>query len=336
MEDGLYPMAVRLLQPIAQLPTHDLHGPALWLLGNCYARMGNQAAARDAWAALAQMHPDEGLADDAQLSMAELGQTCEMPPVKGEVPLPPERLDQIHLSHVAVYCPWTTSATMRSYNLPNVWNQAQAILEDWTGATRENKPVIYISPSGQSQAGDPIRLCACQIKDPPDWSAGFAELAATQLVTACGGSISKLPAVLTGIARFTATSLQYDLVTETRDAIGSAAAVALPQEDVIRQREASVKAFDEFVREGGDFDKLTADHVCGMMFKLLDVQGLSKERLVDREPYRPLFAELKQCAEKLPPARAFAVALDKAFGGQARPHLERWGLPLSDKMTQNL
>ncbi len=336
MEDGLYPVAANLLRPIAQMPAHDLHGPALWLLGNCYARSGNEGAAREAWQALASLHPEEGLADDATFAIVQLGQSPDVPALQGDLPLAPERMDMIGLSHVAVYCPWTTSAALRSYNLPNVWNQAQAILEDWTDTRPARKPVIYVALSGGSQAGEPIRLCACKVKDPPDWSAGFAELASVQLVRACGDKLAKLPPVMMGIAKFTAASLQYDLVTETRDAIGSAAAVVLPQEDVIRAREAAVKAFDEFVREGCEVDKLSAEAVCGMMFKLLDVQGLSKDRLVDREPYRPLFAQLKQCGDDLTPARAFVVALDKAFGGQARPHLERWRLPLSDRMTQGL
>ncbi|MCD6352290.1 MAG: tetratricopeptide repeat protein [Armatimonadetes bacterium] len=336
MEDGLWAVAARLLRPLSQMPTHDLHGPALWLLGNCYARMGKTDAARGAWEALAEMHPDEGLADDAQFALASLGQPQDLPPISGNFPLPPENMDAVALSHVAVYCPWTRSAEMRAYNLPNVWNQAQAILEDWTGVEPPHKPVFYLAISGGSRAGDPIRLCTCKIKDPPDWSAGFAELAQTQLQIACGEKVAKLEPVVLGLAEFTATSLQYDLVTETRDAIGSAAAVALPQEDVLRAREDAVKAFDEFVREGSDVEQLTPEVVCGMLFKLLDVQGLSKDRLIDREPYRPLFSELKRAEGKMPPARAFVVALDKAFGGQARQHLQRWRLPLANQMTSNL
>lgn len=335
MEDGLYPVAVRLLDPIAHRPTHDLHGPALWLIGNCYARMGQQAAAREAWQALAELHPDEGLADDVQLALSELGTAPDMPAITGDLPLPPEQMDQLSLSHVAVYSPWTSSADLRAYNLPNVWNQAQAILEDWTECPRASKPVIYVTTSGGSATSDPIRLAATKISDPPDWSAGFTELACSQLVAACGQEITEAQPVMLGIARFAAASLQYDLVTETRDAIGSAAAVVLPQEDVLRGREVTVEAFDEFVRKGCDTEKLDADVVCGLMFKLLDVQGLSKDRLVDREPYRPLFAELKRYGEGMLSAKAFVMALDRSFGGQAHQYLEGWRLPVADKMTQN-
>lgn len=335
MEDGLYKTAIRLLRPLSQMATHDLHGPALWLLGNCYARVGKDVEARRAWQALAEMHPDEGLADDATMAIAGLG---KQPPALAfpaqDLPLPPNRMDTIELAKVVVCCPWTVSATMRSYNLPNIWNQAQAILEDWTGAKPPIKPAIYVSIERGTRPGYPIRLCACKIKDPPDWAAGFAELAYCQLVASCGKKLAKVKPLVDGIAMFTAVSLQYDLVTETRDAIGSAAAVALPQEDVVRTRERTVKAFDEFVRLGPSLDRLTPDVVCGMMFKLLDVQGMSKDRLVDREPYRPLFAELKKSISELSPEKALVVALDRTFGGQARSHLRRWHLPLGDQVSQ--
>jgi len=336
MEDGLYKTAIRLLTPLTRMTTHDMHGPALWLIGNCYARLGKEKQARKAWQELVRVHPDEGLADDAEMFMAMLGQPLQVPAVAGDLPLPPENMDVQVLEHVAVCCPWTVSATMRAYNLPNIWNQAQAILEDWMGGKPPEKPVVYVAISGGSRPGQPIRLCACKIKDPPDWGAGFAELAYCQLVTACGKDVAKFKPLVEGIAQFTATSLQYDLVTETRDAIGSAAAVALPQEDVIKTRERAVQAFDEFVRMGADLEKLDKDVICGMLFKLLDVQGLAKDRLVDREPYRPLFAALKECMGKMAPAKAFVVALDRTFGGEARAHLKRWQLPLAEKLSQNL
>jgi len=334
MEDGLYDTAVKLLRPVAGMPTHDLHGPALWLIGNCYARLGNEKEARRAWEALAQMHPDEGLADDAQVFLAALGQERPAFSLPGDLPLPPDNMDVQVLEHVSVLCPWTVSATMRAYNLPNIWERSQAILEDWTGVRPSQRPVIYVSIAGGSAAGYPIRLCACRIKDPPDWAAGFAELAAVQLREACGENVAKLPALVQGMAKFTAASLQYDLVTETRDAIGSAAAVVLPQQDVINTREAAVKAFDEFVRAGSDVNQLNADVVCGLLFKLLDVQGLAKDRLIDREPYRPLFAALKAAAEKMPPEQALLVAVDKAFGGQARGHLEGWRLASAERLSR--
>ncbi|MCX7597263.1 MAG: hypothetical protein N2512_00120, partial [Armatimonadetes bacterium] len=330
----LYETAVKLLRPVASMPTHDLHGPALGLIGNCHARLGNDKEARKAWEALAQMHPDGGLADGAHLFLASLGQEEPLAALPGDLPLPPANMYVQVLDRVTVLCPWTVSATMRAYNLPNIWERSQAILEDWTGVKPGQQPVIYISISGGSSAGYPIRLCACRIKDPPDWAAGFAELAAVQLREACGENIARLPALVQGIARFTAASLQYDLVTETRDAIGSAAAVVLPQQDVINTREAAVRAFDEFVREGSDINKLNADVVCGLLFKLLDVQGLAKDRLIDREPYRPLFAALKAAAEEMSPEQALLVAVDKAFGGQARGHLEGWRLAAAERLSQ--
>jgi TolA-binding protein len=334
MEDGLYQTAAKLLQPLAHMPTHDLHGPALWLLGNCYARLGDEKQARGAWEELARAHPEEGLADDAQMFLAALGSQPALPQLPADLPLPPEGMDYQVLEHVVVFCPWTVSALMRAYNLPNIWSQAQAILEDWTATKPSEKPIVYVSISGGSAPGRPIRLCACRIKDPPDWAAGFAELAANQLAAACGRKLADCPAVLEGLARFAAASLQYDLVTETRDAIGSAAAVVLPQEDVLRTREQAVKAFDEFIRTGAEADKLSADVVCGLLFKLLDVQGLSKERLIDREPYRPLFGELARISPELAGPCAFLAALDRAFGGQARPHLKNWQLLPEERISQ--
>ncbi|MBC7287562.1 MAG: hypothetical protein H5T86_05845 [Armatimonadetes bacterium] len=156
-----------------------------------------------------------------------------------------------------------------------------------------------------------------------------------QLEQACGPKLANADQIASGIARFAAASLQYDLVTETRDAIGSAAAVALPQEDVIRTRDNAVKAFDEFVRTGSDLKNLTSDVVCGMMFKLLDVQGLSKDRLIDREPFRPLFSELQKLPDKADP-KTFLVALDRAFGGEAGKYLRDWHLPLEGQVSRRM
>ncbi len=336
MEDGLYKTAAKLLEPIAHMPTHDLHGPALWLLGNCYVRLGKAKKAREAWQALIDIHPDEGLADDARMFIDLIGSPPKPPALPAGLPLPPENMDVQELSRVWVLCPWTVSATMRAYNLPNIWSQAQAILEEWTGCKAQKKPIIYVAISGGTRAGRPIRLCACKIKDPPDWAAGFAELAEVQLVEACGERIASVRPVLAGLARFTAASLQYDLVTETRDAIGSAAAVALPQEDVVKTRETAVKAFDEFVRDGADLKALTPTVVCGMLFKLLDVQGLAKDRLIDREPFRPLFAELRRLSAQAKGPKLFLAALDRAFGGEARKYFKDWHLLDADRLTERL
>ncbi len=334
MEDGLYPTAIRLLTPLAQMPTHDLHGPALWLLGNCYARVGQPEQARSAFAALIQMHENSGLADDARWMLEHLTSLPKAPGgLAGNLPIPPERMDIQPGRRTIVLCPWTVSAALRAYNLPQVWDAAQAILEDWTGERAEAKPVIYVAPAGGSRVGRPIMVCACKIKDPPDWAAGFAEIAELHLRDVCGQALAKAKPIIGGLTMFAALSVQYDLVRETRDAIGSASAVALPQEAVVKGREKAVEAFDDFVREGPSLDRLTPEVVCGMLFKLLDVQGLSKDRLIDREPYRQVFAELRQIHADSP-VLAFIQAVDRAMGGQARQYFRNWHIPVEGMMTR--
>ena len=170
-------------------------------------------------------------------------------------------------------------------------------------------------------------LPGCKIGDPPDWSLGFESMARLHINRATNNLLAGGPYV-DGLAQFAAASLQYDLVTETRDAIGSASAVVLPQEDVIRARERALKALQEYVRTGGG--EATADVVAGMLYELLNTNGFSETRLIDRQPFVQFFAALTASTQNQPRAgaHAFSYGLASTFGGGCAPQLRAWGLPV--------
>jgi hypothetical protein len=182
--------------------------------------------------------------------------------------------------------------------------------------------VLCVGASTGAKDKAMVEVCACGIADPPQWSLGLEQLAGCYVSTATTGKLGSLEQTFSqGLARFAAASLQYDLVTETRDAIGSAAAVALPQEEVIRTRERSLKALEEYVREQKSATDVTADVACGMLFTLLDARGFSRSKLVDREPLRDLFASLKREG-----GADLAGALNTCLGGGCDQLLQQWNL----------
>jgi len=231
---------------------------------------------------------------------------------------------------VVVLAPYTVSALMREYNMPNIWDQAQQILEQWAGIEQAEKVVIYVDPSGKQSAGDPVRVSAWAIKDPPDWMLGLRQLSQKAVRQATEPWLADQPALTSGLAEFAAASLQYDLVTETRDAIGSASAVKLPQEAVINSRDQALKALEEYVRAGAERQEhdLGGHVVAGMLYAILDSQGYSAERLIDREPFRGFFQVLKTMPTEIQSMYAFGTALDRALGGVARQQLLNWGIPV--------
>ncbi len=338
MARGEYRLARKQLEPLTAMRTNDFCAPATFLLAQAYERQGNLDKARDLYTVVARDFPDSGLADDAELQLSRLGETTParyVQVVRDSFSYSLGQVDCYVGEKIVVFAPYTVTVKMRQYNMPNIWEQSQILLEEWTGAQAGDRAVICVDEGCRQIDGDAILLPGCKIADPPQWSLGFESLARRMIVQAAGNALGG-GAYVDGVAQFAAASLQYDLVTETRDAIGSASAVVLPQEDVLRARERALTALADHVREGRR-GQPSPDVVAGMLYALLDSQGFSKERLIDREPYTRFFATL---CERAPAEQAdeglsaglFAYALNTTFDGACGRQLRSWGLPVVGRM----
>lgn len=339
MAHGEYKLAAKQLEPLTAMRTNDFCAPATYLLAQAQERMKNLDEARRLYATVIEQFPASGLADDAQLALERLG---EEPPeqyvqvVLDSFPYSPGQVDWYVGDEIVVFAPYTVTVKMRQYNMPNIWEQSQALLEQWTGAEAPDKVVIAIDNGCRQMEREAVLLPGCKIADPPKWSLGFESLARRMIVQVAGNALGTDGAFINGLAKFAAASLQYDLVTETRDAIGSASAVVLPQQDVLEARERALKALEEYVREGHRGEP-SPDVIAGMLYALLDSQGFSQDRLIDREPYRRFFATLRERAPQRPADEGlsrglFAYALNATFDGACGPQLRQWGLPVVGRM----
>ncbi len=335
MDQGQFGRAAQLLSTLVRLRTGDFAARAQYLLARCHQKMGHTDQALAVLDELENSFADSGLADDARWLREQLANQTD--PASEYAAKVTEMIgkDVIHMdSHVGqnivVFAPYTVAGLMRQYNMPNIWDQAQEILEQWAGVEQPEKVVIYVDPSGKQSAGEPVRVSAWAIKDPPDWMLGLHQLSQKAVRQATEPWLADQPALTSGLAQFAAASLQYDLVTETRDAIGSASAVKLPQEAVINSRDRALKALEEYVRAGSERQEqdLGGHVVAGMLYAILDVQGYSAERLIDREPFRGFFTTLKMMPAEVHSMYAFGTALDRALGGAARQQLLNWGIPV--------
>jgi len=237
---------------------------------------------------------------------------------------------------IVVFAPYTVTVKMRQYNMPNIWEQSQVLLEQWTGAEAGDRVVICVDNGCRQMERAAVLLPGCKIADPPQWSLGFESLARRTIAEVAGNALGGEGAWIDGLAKFAAASLQYDLVTETRDAIGSASAVVLPQQDVLDARDRALAALEEYVREGRPGTP-SPEVVAGMLYALLDSQGFSQERLIDRGPYARLFAALCEQAPDQPAdegtsAGLFGHALNCAFDGACGQQLRQWGFPIRGRM----
>ncbi|MFP3903702.1 MAG: tetratricopeptide repeat protein [Armatimonadota bacterium] len=341
MSGGRYSDAFKLLEPLAQMPTNDFCVRAKWLLGRGYEATGSSSRARGYYNDIIQHHPRSGLADDTHLALERMEaesddlDTCRSK-VEERVGQSVEHFDSYLGENVVVFAPYTVTARMRLYNMPNIWENAQEILSDWTGVEQSERIVVYVDPNNTLRRGDPIHVPARLIKDPPKWSLGLEQIAHGTIQQALAGTSSKESGMLIkGISQFASASLQYDLVTETRDAIGSAAAVKLPQEEVRKTREKALERLSEYVRQGAEPDDIDPQVVCGMMFKLLDVEGYSQDQLIDREPYRKVFQWLKENAGSAD-VKGFASAVNVAFDGAVTEQLRQWNLPVDTRAVQKM
>jgi TolA-binding protein len=337
MARGNIKQAQQQLAPLVSMTTNDYCAPGTFLLAQAYEADGNLKKAEAMYGKIIQDHAECGLADDAKLALSRLGSAAPekyVQLVRDNLDYSVGKVDCYDGERVVVFAPYMVTVKMRQYNLPNIWEEAQRLLCDWTARPADDKVVIVVDQGCRRADGNPMMLPGCKIGDPPDWSLGFEGMAKLAINGVAGSTLATGSApYVDGIAKFAAASLQYDLVTETRDAIGSAAAVALPQEDVIKARKRALDALQEYVRAGqGQPD---AEVVAGMLYALLDNQGFSETRLIDREPYRSFFAALvgpPADAQPAAGAAAFAYALNATFGGNCGEQLEQWGLPLGGAM----
>ncbi len=339
MARGQYKLARKQLEPLTALRTNDFCAPATYLLAQANERLNSLDTARDLYATVAQQFPDSGLADDAQLAVTRLGQEAPaeyVQVVRDSFPYAPGQVDYYVGDEIVVFAPYTVTVKMRQYNMPNIWEQSQVLLEQWTGAEAEGKVVICIDNGCRQMERAAVLLPGCKIADPPQWSLGFESLARRVIAQVAGNALGGEGAYIDGLAKFAAASLQYDLVTETRDAIGSASAVVLPQQDVLDARDRALAALEEYVREGRPGTP-SPEVVAGMLYALLDSQGFSQERLIDRRPYARMFATLCEQAPEQPAdegtsAGLFAYALNCTFDGACGQQLRRWGFPIRGRM----
>ncbi len=335
MDQGQFGRAAQLLSTLVRLRTGDFAARAQYLLARCHQKMGHTDQALAVLDQLENSFADSGLADDARWVREQLASQTD--PASEYASGVAEMIGQ-DISHmdchigqnIVVFAPYTVAALMRQYNMPNIWDQAQQILEQWAGVEQPEKVVIYVDSSGKQSAGDPVHVSAWAIKDPPDWMLGLRQLSQRVVGQATRPWLADRPALTSGLAEFAAASLQYELVTETRDAIGSASAVKLPQEAVLRSREQALKALEEYVIAGADRQEqdLGGPVVAGMLYAILDAQGYSADQLIDRTPYRAFFATLRVMPANAHSLYAFGTALDRAFNGAARGQLYQWGIPI--------
>ena len=337
MGQGEYARAAELLAPLAEMQGHDLAAPALYLYAQANIRLGLWDEARAAFESLAVDFKDCGLSDDARICWEQFQDAATNPgkydmteitrKVYEQFGIVPANMDVFIGDGCVVLAPFTRAPLMRMYNMPNVWDEAQRVLKDWTGAEKAERVVIVVDRGCASTQGNPFKVPGCQIKDPPQWGMGLVNIASNVLGEAVP-FLRENQDLLGGVAEFAAASLQYDLVTETRDAIGSAAAVKLPQEEVVRARERALKSLDEYVIQGEDAS-LNRNVVAGMMYALLDSNGFSKSRMIDREPYRSFFAALRDAPTKGSSNETFARAVKATFGDGCDQQLKDWRLPVT-------
>jgi hypothetical protein len=299
-------------------------------MSQCRERLGDKAGATECYEVLAgDYRHEDGLKDDAELCAKGVPDCSEYAAqVKAKFGVDAQNMDAYVGDNVVVFAPFTVAAKMREYNIPNIWDRSVKILREWMGSKDTAKTVVLVDPADRTSAGNPIMVPACQINDPPNWALGLRELALNAAQDAVGSRFANNSAILGGLADFGAASLQYELVTETRDAIGSAEAVKLPQEAVINARQAALKSLEDYVR-ATDTGNVNTQVVSGMMYALLDAKGFSKDRLIDREPYRKFFAALRAMPDGNAGIEAFACALNHCFGDTCGEQFKQWRLPVT-------
>lgn len=338
MQQGYPKAATKLLKPFLSAPTSDFAAPGAYVYARAEEQLGDRKSAAEAYQWILDVHGLSGLADDARAGLARVtgvGPAEDVQWVTEKVAAavgPAESAGDIWVGDdVVVVTPWIFAAKMRQYNMPNIWDEAQRQLHAWTGATPNGKVIVCLSMNGAADGGNPVVVSAWQINDPPQWSLGLTQLAQNAVLASDSKVLKREPMFVAALSQFGAAALQYQLVTETRDTIGSAAAVKLPQEEVLKNREAALKALEEYVREEPDPSRLSEDVVAGMLYKLLDANGYSKHSLIDWEPYTRFFEAVCRAESKCDLSDEKAVqnlvvyGMNQAFGTDCCEQFASWG-----------
>jgi len=343
MERGETKAAINLLKPYFSAPTSDFSAPAAYVFARANEIRGNKEDAEKAYRWIIDVHALSGLADDAQDGLARLEQggfgedLAQVGDAVERAGGPATRNYDVWLGKdVVVVAPWVASAKARQYNMPNIWDEAQRQLCAWTGVPSGERQIILASPKGGASANNVVVVSAWQIGDPPAWSLGLTDMARNAVVARGSKALGNTPVFVGALAKFGAAALQYQLVTETRDTIGSAAAVKLPQEEVIRARDGALKALEEYVRQEPDQSKLNDEIVAGMLYTLLDSHGYGKHALIDWEPYSRFFEAVCRDEGNCNPgdrkqvACLFVKAMNQAFGADCGEQFATWGFPVEN------
>jgi len=339
MQSGHHKAAAKLLEPFLSAPTSDFGAPGAYVYARAEEILGDKKHATEAYQWILDVHGLSGLADEARAGLARLADGGPSEAVQSaaakvaEAVGPQAAAGDVWVGeNVIVFAPWITTAKMLQYNMPNVWDEAQRQLHSWTGAPSNGKVIVCLSTDGgTTSVGNPIVVSAWQISDPPQWSLGLDQLAHNAVLAANSRALKQETVFVGALAQFAAAALQYQLVTETRDTIGSASAVKLPQEEVLRAREAALKALEEYVREEPDASQLDENVVAGMLYTLLDKHGYSKHSLIDWEPYSRFFEAVCRAEGKCDLSDRKAVhnlvvyGMNQAFGADCCEQFASWG-----------
>jgi TolA-binding protein len=346
MQRGETKAAAKLLQPFFDAPTSDFAAPGAFVYARAQELRDEKKQAAQAYQWIIDTHPLSGLADDAKDGLARLeagGFGEDLTPVgeKVEAAAGPEarNYDVWVGQDLVVVAPWITAAKMRQYNMPNIWDEAQRQLRSWTGAQATGRDIILAAPRPATGGKGLVVVDAWAVDDPPQWGLGLTDMARNAVVARGSRALNNSPVFIGALAKFGAAALQYQLVTETRDTIGSAAAVKLPQEEVIRAREAALKALEDYVRQEPDPEKLNEDVVAGMLYALLDANGYGKHALIDWEPYARFFEAVARAESKLDAGDKRAVqtlfveGMNEAFGKDCGEQFANWGFKVAKADT---
>jgi len=334
----------KMLSALLSRPQSDEAAFALFSLGRAYERLGDPAKATQIYQKLSTDYALSGLADDAAKCLSEL--TGETPPTdvsayaqqaEALVGKPVSTYDVYVGDNVVVFCPFGYTGMMRAYNLPNIWDTAQGCLAEWTGeperlATRQ---VIVMDTGPEATAGSVIRLPVSALGDPPQWDVGLSQLAQNFMDAPKMKLVREMgEPMLAGFVSVAAASLQYDLVSETRDTIGNASAVKLPFENLIRQRDEQLAALSTYEDGGADPDALTPGAAGGMLLSILDDTGTSKG-LVDWSPFKRFFSAMDRFGPDIDRAASerdrtvlFVRCMNEAFNTDLTQAFMDWGFDI--------
>lgn len=333
----------RLRTLLGTMPTSDYAPSALYNLARGYEKLGRLKDAAEVYNTIYTRYAASGLKDDAEDCYAVLEGKKDLQPGEEALLKAEEALgrslkgyDLYIGEHVVVFSPFMAAAKLRQYNLPNVWDEAQRCLAEWTGlderlATRQ---IVVLTPEAGAEAGDVIRLPAREVADPPNWSLGLRQLTQNFVDDPEWAVLHGMgTAVTEAFVNLGVANLQHALVSETRDTIGSASAVKLPFQNLIEQRARCVAALNAYVRDGArGRDEVSADVATGMLLALLDTYGYGSNGIVDWTPFETFFEVLREQSGRVDPGdpdqctRVVVDALGESFNADVKPFFQHWGL----------